>query len=418
MSTNNYHIDNQCIYMDNNGSAIMKKETMETLIAWCNKGNPSASYKAAKECSQMMNDFTSYMLNICKTNTLNYEVIFTSGATESNSTIIKAAVMSWVKYKKISGHVIISEYEHKSIIMTLEQLRDDGFCSFDMIKPNIAGKIAPNDITNVIRHNTCLISIMNANNEIGVINDVYNIYNICCARGIPFHSDMVQTFGKFPPDLSKYPISAMSISFHKYGGSPGVGALIIHKKFHSAYKLCPLICGTQNAGFRGGTENICGIAAAYRGLKIYWTDRLNKNIYLVKLKTEFIIGLSKIAPTITYREYNDKYAGSNIFKSPVICLISGNDNNYLPNTILLSIIHPNNKICNAYIRSALEDYNIICSIGSACNTKNKFASHVLDSINADLVIKRGTLRFSLGDENTLDEIKLVCNTLEKIIYNK
>ncbi len=392
------------IYLDNNATTITPGIVLAEMIRWTNHGNPSADYAKARQSRAMMKNFASYIMKVCNSSTRDYKVIFTSGASESNCTIIQMLVNSWVGIDR--PHIIISAVEHKSILLMVETLQQRGTIEATIIPVDDGGRINPDDVSRSIKQNTILVAIMHANNETGSINNIRAIADICEYRDVPMHCDVVQTFGKSPIDLRINRITSFSISFHKFHGITGSGVLVIKKSLLDQTHVAPLIFGTQNDGYRGGTENITGIAAGFAALKYTMVDRVAKNTRIHSMKISIMDFLSNVYRTFTFAEYKS----SSVILRPreiVIIWLSG-DKNYLSNTIMLSILknvgNGGKPICNAKIKESLEHADIIVSVGSACNTSNPKASHVLYAMGADEQIRKGALRISLGDENTPRDI--------------
>jgi cysteine desulfurase len=400
------------IFLDNNSTTPMPQSVINTMVEWTNKGNASSSYAPAKEATNMINNFKKYLAP-----NSNFEVIITSGASESNAMIIQSTIESANK-KGQKPHIIISSIEHNSIIYMCKYLQYSNKCDITYIKPYRSGHIYNKDVLDAIQPNTCLVSIMTANNETGAINDVEIIAQSCHEYGIPFHTDSSQSFGKLPPTYDTF-LDAITITFHKYNGPQGLGALIIRKEFLESYKLQPLIFGSQNNRLRGGTENIAGCASAFAGLKYHRENRLLKNKQLLENKKfimKYLCEKYRCVNITKYEEWKKENFDPNDSR-PTIVFLSSDDDKYLPNTLLLSIIRYKPPLfCNIKIKKHLESNNIIVSIGSACNTKNKEASHVLYEMNCDEYIRSGTLRISLGDQNTTEHVKKFCNILSSILH--
>lgn len=408
------------VYLDNNATTPMSAKAQDALIRWCNRGNPSASYRTAIEARAMMTAVRQYIGKLCSVTVCcaedrdtgdggggnlvargqgsNYKVIFTSGASEANCTILRGVVESYAhacKYN-VRPHVIISAIEHKSLISMAESFAARGQIDLTLVPPTSSGHITPAQVSAAITPRTCLIAVMHANNETGAINDVAAIGKIAHSGGIAFHCDTVQTFGKDPIQPLACGIDSFCISFHKFGGPPGIGALIVKQELLKGYKIAPLIFGTQNEGLRGGTENLPGIGASAVALVETMRNRQQKNAGLAALKKQLLDALSNIYSTLPYYKYDPSANWSGIV------FFSGMAG-YLNNTVLLSVVA--NKVCNVEIKNNLEKAGIIVSIGSACNTASKTASHVLYAMGADERIRRGALRISLGDNNTAGDIR-------------
>lgn len=431
------------IYLDNNATTTMPKCVMKAMLTWCNRGNASASYASAKESRAMMEDFRKYIGGICgidtccpeprdsfastdasvnttvvaKCDPARYKVIFTSGASEANSAVINAAVAAYSQARDVIPNLVISAVEHKGLIATAESLRERGLATITYVQPVVTGHVLARDVAAAIGPTTCLVCVMHANNETGAINDVAAIGLAAHSRGVPFHCDTVQTFGKFPPQPVRDSIDSLCVSFHKLHGPSGIGAWIIKQKFLIGWKLPPMIFGSQNEGYRGGTENLPGIGASFTAMRYNFADRGAKNRRMYELKQQLIQGLAGILPVRTYAEY---YADR---PKPLECVLfsqagpqdSDEDPEqygpyehygpYLCNTVLLSVVWTRGEICNVKIKNYLESEGIVVSVGSACNTASAKASHVLYALTADKYIRKGALRISLGDDNTSADIE-------------
>lgn len=433
------------IYLDNNATTTMPPEVQREMLYWCNMGNPSAGYATAKQSRGMMESFKKYIGSLCGINTCcaeprdvddaldidrvsptDYKIIFTSCASESNCTLINGIVRSYAKHK--SPHIVTSSIEHKSILKHLESLEKDKIITVTYVNPVISGHILPEDIGRAIKPNTCLVICMEANNETGAINNVAEIGRIAHSKGVPFHCDTVQTFGKFPIQPIACNVDSFCVSFHKLGGPPGVGCLAIKQKLLLGYEFPSMIFGSQNEGFRGGTENLPGIGASYRALQIAMTDRNKKNYNCWKLKTDLMNGLSEFINTMSYIQYyeagqanahNTQNTPNTQHTTNCIVFISGIGKDYLHNTILLSLVKRTGKpVCNVDMKNHLEQNGIIVSVGSACNTSSKKASHILYAVDADEFIRKGALRISLGDNNTSCDVKKFLQVFKTIVFEQ
>lgn len=411
------------IYLDNNATTMMSDKTIEEWRKWANHGNPSAAYMSARASREKINEFKLFIAKTCgfkldegetpSTDKKAYRVIFTSCATESNNTIIRSVVDAY-NARNLVPHVILSAYEHKSSILCAKHLEEIGSIELSLVLPDKFGFVHADSIGPLIKENTCLISVMQANNELGTINEIAAIGKLAHDRGVPFHTDVAQTFGKFPIRPLENNVDAFSISFHKIYGPPGVGALVIKSEFMAGYKLCACIAGSQNSGFRGGTENTPGIAAAHFALNIALSSRTDKNGHLTQLKKHFIEELNSRMPCRTYKEYLT-YPPTNALE---IVVLSPASKQYLASTVFLSVVKHTTggkQVCNGAMKKRLEDEGFIISVGSACNTDSKLASHVLSSIDADDKIKRGALRISFSDSTKTDSVTAFVKVFASVV---
>lgn len=400
------------IYLDNNATTIVPQDVVREVIKYVNMGNPSASYRTAIECRNMMNEFKEFIASKCnfisytegKTYTAEelrkcYHIIFNSGASESNNAIVRMITAAYQFHTGKKPHIVTSSIEHKSLLECVHHLVGRGLIEATFVPPDKLGFITPESVRLAIKNNTCLVSIMHANNETGAINNITSIGAIAHEMRVPFHTDTAQTFGKFLLDPVSSSVDAFSVSFHKLHGLKGTGLLVIKKQLVDGYHLLPEICGTQNCGMRGGTENISGIAGSALATKTAWTNRNAKNKLLLNIKKSIMSELATKITCQTYREYLEKPA-----TVPVsIVFLSTCEKVYLPNTLMLAVVKRTKPdMCNVELKKKLEQSGVIVSIGSACNTQSSKASHVLSEMNVDMFIRKGTIRVSIGDDNSED----------------
>ena len=401
------------VYLDNNGTTKICETALNQYIKWSKHPcNPSSKSVHGIESKKMIDDSVNYIKK--HNNIKNYEVLFTSGATESNCSIINMVVNSWNKFSNHKPHIITSSIEHYSIIKCIKSLVKNNKLSCTFINPKKNCMIDPLDIKKNIKKNTCLISIMYANNEIGSINPMKDIAKIAHSNNIPLHSDITQIYGKYKLNISELGIDTFSMSFHKIYGPVGLGILGISNKLLKGYELEGIITGKQQNSIRSGTEPVPLIAAGIESIINTFNKRDEKNKKLNLLRNEFINILKK---HIYYLEYDKllKIKNENDVKEDLLFSIIGENSDLLPNTILLCLLIKNKDICNVKIRDELNKKGIIISIGSTCNTYNKKASHVLDFLNFSNYIKRGILRISIGDNNSKKDIKKICKELIYIL---
>jgi cysteine desulfurase len=403
------------IYLDNNATTIMPAVVKTAMIEWCNRGNPSAGYASAKEARAMMNDLRLQLGRLCGFDACcpekrdggsvasllpRYNVIFTSGASEANATVLHGVVAAHRERRGHVPHIVMSAIEHKSLLDMAKSYESRGIAAVTFVKPTPSGHIRPEDVAAAILPHTCLVCVMHANNETGAINDVAGIATVAHQRGVAFHCDTVQTFGKgLCADIVPH-VDSFCVSFHKLHGPPGVGALIIRQELLDGYKMPPLIFGTQCGGMRGGTENLPGIGAAAAATTLTMTSRTGKNTQLSRRKQMVMTGLAAQIRSMRYTEYVRGGAST----GTMIVFMSASSEYYLCNTILLSVVNSSKEVCNVRLKEALEAAGVVVSVGSACNTASSTASHVLYAMGADDAVRRGALRISLGDDTTDDQL--------------
>lgn len=398
-------------YMDNNATTFMPDIVMKSMIKWCNKGNTSAHY--ATESRNLIETLKNTILN--DNDMHNHTAIITSGASESNSQIIISSLCSFMKKTSALPHIISSSLEHKSILSTLENYKDYGLCEYSLVhprlEPEVYGQISPFDLDKLIKPNTCLISIMSANNETGIMNDIPALTAIAHKYKIPFHTDCTQSFGKFGVYSG---VDACSISFHKLYGPPGIGLLILKNNFMHGYGLKSLIGGTQNSSLRGGTENIIAIGGAYAAYRYNSINRQEKNNYLLALRNYTKKIFSKYFRTFNITDF------STDIKQPAIFFIEPKKetsgelqfNSILPNTLMIGVYQ--DYFCNIQMKEELEKYGIIISIGSACNTSSSKVSHVIKTLEVPVSLYGGIFRISFSDETTKNSVTYMIGTFANL----
>lgn len=382
-----------------------------TMTKWLQAcSNPSGSSKMSVRAHKLLEMTQNWVQKLC--NAGEYEVLFTSGASESNNLILRSVIDAWLKRFGNRPHIVTSSIEHKSVLECIANQVGLKRLEVTVVNPNWAGMIDPSAVQQALQQNTALVSIMGANNETGVINPISKIAAACHERKIPFHSDCVQLFGKMQLNLPKLGIDAVSASMHKLYGPMGVGLLIIKKTVINGYKLEGQIAGTQQNGLRGGTENVPGIAGALSAMQWNFTRRAEKNKKLESMRDTLLEGLRKHFTVLTAQKLSDLNAEHKQF---VVILGPEPGKMTLPNTVLLSLVNTEYEVCNGKMKARLERRGFVVAIGSACNTSSSKASHVLDALKAPPVVKRGTLRISFGDYNTVQDAKKFAEVFHQMV---
>lgn len=403
-------------YFDNNGTTPQCQKSIEETYKWMKIcANPSSTNKDSIKAKKLIDSGKEYILKHCGTTSKKYTVIFTSGGSESNSFILRSSVSSYYKFKKVKPHIIISSIEHNSILSCCNQLLNNDCIELTKIDPNVYGQIEPKKVEESIKSNTCLISIMFSNNEIGSINNIKKIGGIAHSNNIPMHTDAVHSFGKYKFNLPKNNIDAISVSFHKFYAPKGIGMIIINNTFINGYNLESIINGTQQDGLRGGTENVASISGAIVGMKCNFINRIEKNKKLLKYRNYILENLNNYIEVVYYDIYINNLKKYNCIDFLIVVFGPRKSNEYVENTLLISIVSNNKKICNSIIKKDLEKNGIIVSIGSACSTSSSKASHVLKALHTTDIINRGTIRISFGDNNTTTQVRQLIPTLIKCI---
>ena len=338
-------------------------------------GNPSSIHQFGQKAHNILEKSRKKISSIL--NCHESEIIFTSGGTESNNTVLKSIL-------KKGDHLITSSYEHPAILKVAKALENIGVI-VTYINPTIDGIVNPEDIKNAFQKNTKLVSIMYANNEVGSINPIKEIATICKNSDILFHSDAVQYIGKMPIDLSNQKVDFLSIAAHKFYGPKSVGILYVKR----GKNIDPLfIGGGQEKGIRPGTENISLIAGMSHALEIACND-IEKNLSHISNMEKILID------ELNKNSINYKINGTN--RLPGLLNISFYD--IEGQTLLMN----------------LDMAGIAISYGSACSSGSSKPSDVLIKIGIDEEIAKNSVRISIGKFIKKDDILNLVNNIKMII---
>ncbi len=310
------------------------------------------------------------------------EIIFTGGGTESDNLAIKGTAYG---HKNLGGHIITSTIEHHAVLYTCENLEKLGF-EVTYIPVDKYGMVNPDDVRSAIREDTILITIMHANNEIGTIEPVNEIGRIATNAGIYFHTDAVQSAGRIPVNVDDLRVDLLSISAHKIHGPKGVGALYIR----DGTNIESLVeGGGHERTLRSGTENIPGIVGFAKACELAHQNMKSNAAHLKNLQNKIINGILKIEG----------------------CYLNGHPTKRLPNNIHVCF----NDIDGDLLLSELDDCGIAVSTGSACSSGSLEPSHVLLAIGLKPEEAQGSLRITLGRDNTREDAEYLLEKLPPII---
>ena len=371
------------IYLDNAATTKTAPEVVEAMLPYFTErfGNPSSVYSFAagnKEVVSEQRDAIAEVLG-AKSN----EIYFTAGGSESDNWALKAAAEA---YGEKGNHIITTKIEHHAILHTAEYLEKRGF-EVTYLEVDEDGKVKPEDVKRAIRPTTILISVMFANNEIGTIQPIREIGEIAHEHGILFHTDAVQAFGQMPIHVEEYHIDMLSASGHKLNGPKGIGFLYIRK----GVKIRSFVHGgAQERKRRAGTENvpgIVGLGTAVKRAAATMKERAQKEI---SLRDELI---ERVLEEIPY------------------CRLNGHRTDRLPNNANFSF----RFVEGESLLIMLDGKGICGSSGSACTSGSLDPSHVLLAIGLPHEIAHGSLRLTLSEETTKEDIDYVVEALKEII---
>lgn len=367
------------IYADNAATTRMSKEAIEAMLPFMDKiyGNPSSPYSFGQEAKRALEDARSRIAFCIGAEAK--EITFTSGGSEScNQAILSAARYGALKGKK---HIITTAFEHHCVLNTLARLKKEGF-EVTYLDVHNTGLITPGQVLEALREDTCLVTIMYANNEIGTIEPISEIGAALEGRDVIFHTDAVQAAGHLNIDVKKEKIDMLSLSAHKFHGPKGTGILYARREI----PLEPVITGgSQERGKRAGTENVAGICGMARALEISVSGIDAEALYLTALRDRLVAGLDKI-PAST---------------------LNGDRFLRLPSNVNFSF----EGIRGESLLMLLDSKGILASSGSACTSGSLEPSHVLLAIGRSREAASGSLRLTLGEDITEDDINYVISAV-------
>ena len=371
------------IYTDNAATTQLSPTVAQTVAECMNKvyGNPSSLHSMGKEAAKVLFEARQTIARCI--NCQPREIYFTSGGSESDNQAIRSAAHAGKKNNKL--HIISTAIEHHAVLHTLDRLKTEGF-EIQLLDVDQRGLVSPRQIADAIRKDTCLVTVMYANNEIGTILPIKEIGEICRKKGVVFHTDAVQAVGHIPVDVQKDNIDLLSLSGHKFHGPKGVGVLFARK----GTALENLIDGgAQERGKRAGTENVPALAGMAQALKEACDEMQQVSRQEILLRDRIIRGLSQI---------------------PHSCL-NGDRENRLPGNISFCF----EGIQGESLLLKLDEKGVCASSGSACTSGALDPSHVLLAIGRSREIAHGSLRLSLSRYNTMEEAKYIIKTVSQAV---
>ncbi len=372
------------IYVDNAATTKLSKEALRVMMPFYEEqfGNPSSIYTLGSIAKEAIEDSRTTVAKCLNTDPC--EIFFTGGGTESDNWAIKGAVRSLVKKGK--KEIITSKFEHHAVLHTVRALEKEGF-TVKYLNVGKNGIVNPDELKSAISNKTALVSVMYANNEIGTIQPIKELGEICRSNGVLFHTDAVQAVGHIPVDIKNSNVDMLSLSGHKFHGPKGIGVLYI-KKGVSLLNL--LEGGAQENSRRAGTENVAGIVGLAKALKEA-TENLNQNYKKIKDLRNLLL---------------NKLLG----KMDAVVL-NGDLEKRLPGNINISIA----GIEGESLLLFLNEHGICASSGSACTSRSLEPSHVLLSIGLKHEIAHGSLRITLSEENTVEDINTIADVVPKVV---
>lgn len=371
------------IYMDHAATTKIDNRAFEAMIPFLTEdfGNPSSIYsisRSPKAAIRKARDIVAKAINA-----KSHEVYFTGGGTEADNWAIKGIVRA---NQSKGRHIISQKTEHHAVLSTLESLAKEGY-EITLLDVDKEGLVSPMELMQRIRPDTVLVTIMAANNEIGTLQPIAEIGRICRDKGVYFHTDAVQAVGAIDLDVEEMCIDSLSMSAHKFYGPKGTGALyvrggIVIENLHDG--------GSQEKGRRAGTENVAGIAGMAKALEIAMELGKEENLRISRLRDKLTEGLLQL---------------------PFTKLNGPSGTMRLPNNVNVSF----DGIEGEELLVSLDIAGLMASSGSACTSGALDPSHVLLAIGNDKELSRGSLRLTLGRENTEEDIDKAISIIDATI---
>ena len=371
------------IYADNAATTKMSEAAIKTMISVMNDnfGNPSSLYSVGQRAKEILEQAREDVAKVI--NAEAREIYFTSGGSEADNQAILTAAAIGRKTGKM--HIISTAFEHHAVLHTLEKLKKEGF-DVTLLDVHENGIVVPEELEAAIRPDTCLVTVMFANNEIGTIQPIREIGGICRKHGILFHTDAVQAIGHIPVDVVKDNIDMLSSSAHKYHGPKGVGFLYVKK----GIRLTNLIeGGAQERGKRAGTENVPGIAAMAEAVKEAAANMEKNAANMTARRDRLIAGLSEIPHSA----------------------LNGDAEKRLPGNVNFCF----EGIEGESLLLLLDDKGIEASSGSACTSGSLDPSHVLLAIGRVHDVAHGSLRLSIGEDITDEDVDYMVRSVKEVV---
>ena len=373
------------IYMDNAATTATRPEVLEAMLPYFTQtfGNPSSIHGVGREARKAVEAARKQVADAIGAEAR--EVYFSAGGSESDNWAIRLGCEAMQKKGK---HIITSAIEHHAVLHTCQAMEKEGF-RVTYLPVDEFGMVSVADVEAAICDDTALITIMMANNEIGTLQPIKEIAEIAKAKGVLFHTDAVQAIGAIPVDVKELGVDMLSMSGHKFHGPKGIGALYVRK----GIKMSNLIHGgAQERGFRAGTENLPAIVGIGKAIELAVAELPAYAAKMIKLRDRLIDGLTERIPEIR---------------------LNGHRTQRLPGNVNISIRYLEGES----ILMRLDLAGIEASSGSACTSGSLDPSHVLLAIGLPHEIAHGSLRLSLGMENTEEEVETVLDKLPGIVAN-
>ena len=372
------------VYVDNAATTPCDPRVLEVMVHALSGacGNPSSHYSVGYEAKEIVDRGRAQVARAI--NASPEEIFFTGCGSEADNWAVKGTALKFARSGK--KHLITSQFEHHAILHSMKALERLGF-EVTYLQPTPEGFIRPEDVEAAIRPDTALVTIMMANNEIGTIQPIREIADICKKHGVWCHTDAVQAVGAIPVDVQALGVDMLSMSGHKFNGPKGIGALYCRK---GIWPQNLIDGGSQEARHRAGTENVAGIAGIGEALAL---------------------ATGTLPEKMDHERALRDYVMDRILKNIPEARLNGSRENRLPGNVNISFPGLEGET----ILLDLDMHGICASTGSACNSDSLDPSHVLLSIGVPEEIGHGSMRFTFGPQNTMEDAKYLCDVLEEVI---
>lgn len=376
-------MEDRFVYVDNAATTPIHADVLNKMMPFLTTeyGNASTLYRLGQSSHKALENARQEVALLM--NAEPSEITFTGCGSESDNLALRGYLHS--RQAKGKKHLIVSTIEHHAILYTAQALEKEGF-EVTFLPVNQYGQVEPQALEQAIRPDTALVSIMFANNEIGTINPVAELGRVCHEKGVVFHTDAVQAYGHVPIDVKAMNIDMLSLSGHKINAPKGVGAIYVRK----GIRLEPqLTGGGQERGLRSGTENIASIVGLGEAARLKRVNMERETAYIGALSRKLIDGVLQLPQTI----------------------LTGHPTQRLPGTCSFCI----NAIEGESLVLRLDMNGICASTGSACSTGSLDPSHVLLGIGLSHEISHGSLRLTLGPQNTEEDVDYILERLKGVV---
>ena len=371
------------VYADNAATTSVSKTALDAMMPYLTTlyGNPSSLYSFAQKAKEALEEARQTVADIIGAQPK--EIYFTSGGSEADN----QAIVSMAKFGALKGkkHLISTKFEHHAVLHTLKQLEKQGF-EVTLLDVHEDGVVRLEDVEAAIREDTALVTVMFANNEIGTVQPIKEIGALCRSKGIPFHTDAVQAAGHMPINVKEMNIDLLSMSGHKFHAPKGVGVLYA-KKGMPLFNI--IEGGAQERGKRAGTENIPGIVALAAALKESVDNMEANTAKIIPMRDKLFAELSKIPHS----------------------KINGSLEHHVPGTVNMCF----EGIEGESLLLLLDSKGVCASSGSACTSGSLDPSHVLLAIGLPHEVAHGSLRLSIGEYNTMEEIDHIIEVVPGVV---